>query len=188
MMHKQALQDLFKYVNSNRKHLLLAFVALLFVFLFFSQIKSILIVASLAILGAFGQLYKRIARIPSAVEFVTFGTVVVAVAYGPVAGALFALAVSFAAEIISGGIDAFVLVYWPVRILSGIFAATMPFGSIISTGIATTLFINLLAQPVYILSSDSEMKVKGIVYLVSNIAFNILLFRFLGEAVLGFAA
>ncbi len=185
---KHLRHRVFDYLNNNRKQLLLVFAALLSLFIFFNEVKAVIVVTLLALLGAFGQVYKRVVRVTSAVEFVTFGTVIVAAAYGPVAGMLFAAAVSLAAEIISGGIDSFILIYWPVRILSGLFAALLPFESIVTTGIFTTGFINALVQPFYLLNSDSEAKINGIIYFVVNVAFNLLLFRLLGNLVLGFAS
>ncbi|MCH8904714.1 MAG: hypothetical protein IIA45_12465 [Bacteroidetes bacterium] len=175
---------LFDYIFRNRKPLLMFFIMPLLLFVFFSEIKAILVVAILALFGAFGQFYKRYIKLTSAVEFVTFGTVIVAVAYGPVAGVLFALAVSFAAEVISGNIDAFMMVYLPVRILSAILAATLPFTSIVTIGIAVTIFVNLLSQPIYLLQSDTEIRLKGVTYLVVNIFFNVLLFNLLGNFVI----
>ncbi len=184
---KKSKQEFFGFVLRKRKLLLLLFVSVLLIFVFFSEIKAMAVVSSLAVLGAFGQVYKRYVRLTSAVEFVTFGTVIVSVAYGAVAGMLFALAVSFAAEVISGNIDAFMLVYLPVRVLSGLFAAVVPFSGIVSAGIATALFINVLSQPIYLFQGDTETRLKGITYLVVNIPFNVLLFRLLGGFFLGLA-
>ncbi len=184
---KPLSQQLFDYVNSHRKHLLLLFAVLLLLFFFFNELKAMAVVSFLALLGAFGQFYKRYIRFTSAIEFVTFGTVIVSVAYGAVAGMLFALAVSFAAEVISGNIDAFIVIYLPVRVLSGLFAAVVPFSSILAVGISTTSFINLLSQPIYLLQGDAEIRLEGISYLCINIPFNILLFKLLGSSVLGIA-
>ncbi len=177
----------FGFVLNNRKLLLLLFSSLLLLFFFFSEIKAIAVVALLAFIGAFGQVYKRYVRLTSAVEFVTFGTVIVSIAYGAVAGMLFALAVSFAAEVISGNIDAFMLVYLPVRVLSALFAAVVPFSSIAAVGISTTAFINLLSQPIYLFQGDAELRLKGAAYLVINIFFNALLFNLIGSPFLRLA-
>ena len=174
-------QELFRLIFTYRRQALIFLAVILILFFFFSEIKSIIVVILLAIAGAFGQIYKRYVRFTSAVEFVTFGTVIVSVAYGWVAGALFALTVSFASEVISGNVDAFMLIYLPVRTLSGVFAAFLPFGSIFITGIVTVLFINLLSQLVYLLQSDAEIRIKGVIYLVVNIFFNVLLFNLFGD-------
>ncbi len=180
-------QELFGCVFRNRKLLLLLFASLLLLFVFFSEIKAVAVVSFLALLGAFGQVYKRYIRLTSAVELVTLGTVIVSVAYGAAAGMLFALAVSFAAEVISGNIDAFMLVYLPVRVLSGLFAAAVPLAGIASVGMATSLFINILSQPFYLLQGDAEVRLKGATYLVVNVFFNVLLFNLLGDLFLGLA-
>ncbi len=184
---KKLKQKPFEFVFRKRKLLLLLFASLLLLFVFFSEIKAIFVVSLLAFMGAFGQVYKRYIRLTSAVEFVTFGTVIVAVAYGAVAGMLFALAVSFAAEVISGNIDAFMLVYLPVRVMSGLFAAAVPFSSVAAAGISATLFINLLSQPVYLFQGDAEVRLKGLAYFIINILFNIVLFKLLGSFFLGLA-
>ena len=179
---------LYDKILSNKWYLLAAFAILLLVVIFFgAQLKAIVIVAILAFFGAFGQIYKRTIKVPSAVEFVTFGTVIVAVAYGPVAGALFALAIGFAAEIISGGIDAFVVVYLPVKVLAGVAAGLVAIGNIALLGLLISIFINVLSQPIYLLQPDTEVRTKAIVFLVANISFNFLLFKLLGEIVLNIA-
>lgn len=180
-------QKFFGYVFRNRKLLLALFASLLLLFVFFKEVRAAALVASLALIGAFGQFYKRYVRFTSAVEFVTFGTVIVSVAYGAAAGMLFALAVSFAAEVISGNIDSFMLVYLPVRVLSGLFAAAVPLAGVVSVGIATSLFINILSQPIYLFQGDAEIRLKGLSYLVINIFFNVVLFNLLGNFFLGLA-
>lgn len=178
---KNPKQEFFGCLFRNRKPLLLLLVSLLLLFFFFKEVKSVALVAFLAFIGAFGQFYKRYVRFTSAVEFVTFGTVIVSVAYGAAAGMLFALAVSFAAEVISGNIDAFMLIYLPVRVLSGLFAAAVPLAGVAAVGIATTLFINILSQPFYLFQGDAEIRLKGIAYFVINIFFNAVLFNLLGN-------
>ena len=173
--------ELFGLIFKYRRQVLIFLAAALLLFFFFSEIKSIIVVILLALAGAFGQIYKKYVRLTSAVEFVTFGTVIVSVAYGWVAGILFALTVSFASEVISGNVDGFMLIYLPVRTLSAVFAAFLPFGSIFLTGMATVLFINLLSQPIYLMQSDAEIRIKGIIYLVVNVFFNALLFNLFGE-------
>jgi hypothetical protein len=161
----------------NRWKLLFVGFSLLIALVFFQQVKSGVVVLALALLAAFGQIYKRYLRVPSALEFVTFGTVLVGSAYGPVAGAVFALATSFAAEVISGGIDAFVVIYLPVRVVSGVLAAVLPFSSITAIGITVTLFINAASQPPYFFQPDTELRIKAVIYLVLNLVWNSLLFN-----------
>jgi hypothetical protein len=164
-------------VLANRWKLLALAFTLLLATVFFQQVKSGVVVIALALLAAFGQIYKRYLRVPSALEFVTFGTALVGSAYGPVAGAVFALATSFAAEVISGGIDAFVVVYLPVRVVSGVLAAVLPFSSIAAVGITVSLFINAASQPPYFFQPDTELRMKAFLYLVLNLVWNALLFK-----------
>ena len=47
-----------------------------------------------------------------------------------------------------------------------------------------TLLYNFVAQPLYLLQGDIEIKGKTLIYVVSNVIFNIFLFRMLAEPVL----
>jgi len=182
-MSKRIVQHYTKIINNYKYHILSGLFFLLMFILLLDKIASIFAVFILILAGSFGQIYKRYIRLTSAVEFVTFGTVLIAMAYGPIPAILFAIAVSFAAEVISGNLDGFMFFYIPVRALSGILAAFIP-GSPIFVGIITTIFINGLAQPIYLLNPDSEMKIRGLIYLVINISFNFILFTLLGKFML----
>jgi hypothetical protein len=168
----------------NKKSVAIAIIILVAAVVFTSQLRAIISVGILALAGSFAQIYKRALRVPPAVEFVTFGTVMVGYVYGPWAGAIFGAVVTLSAEVISSAVDAFIIGYVPSRAIIGFTAAYMTGYSIVFVGIAMTLLYNLLAQPLYLLQPDFELRMKVVAFVVVNIIFNILVFRMLAEPIL----
>ena len=145
----------------------------------------------LAVIASYSTIYKRVIRIPSAIELVTLGTVVVSISYGSLAGAVFAMATTIASEIISSAVDMFTLVYAFARGVIGVvagYAYNMTGGNIVLLGVLMVLLFNAICQPVYLLPGDIETKVKALYFLVMSIAFNLLAFFLLGNLLLKIAA
>ena len=59
------------------------------------------VVIALGVIASFSTSYKRFVRMPPAVELVTFTTVIVSLAYGPLVGVIYAVIVTFTAEIMT---------------------------------------------------------------------------------------
>ena len=152
--------------------------------IFARVIMPALAVIALGIIASFSTSYKRIIRIPPAIELVTFTTVIVSLAYGPVIGAIYAAVVSIAAEVMTNALDIFIISFVPGRI---IIALTAGFffdlfgGSIIAAGIASTILYNAIAQPFYLFLADVEMRAKSLYFIFVNIGSNIVLFLLLGK-------
>jgi hypothetical protein len=168
----------------HKRAVIIGTIILLLVIVFFSQMRTIFSVLLLGAAGAFGQMYRRMVRIPPAVEFVTFGTVLIGYVYGPWAGAIFGVLVTMTAEIMSSSIDAFVIGYVPARAAIGVIAAFLTSYDITTVGIGMTVAYNLLAQPLYMIQPDAELRLKLVFFVVGNVIFNIMLFKLLAEPVL----
>ncbi len=156
-----------------------------------NSIKGVIIISVLAVVASYSTIYKRVVRIPSAIELVTLGTVVVSISYGPLPGAVFAVATTIASEIISSAVDMFTLVYAFARGVIGIvagYAYSLLGGNILLLGLSMVLLFNAICQPVYLLPGDLETKVKAMYFFVISIAFNLLSFFLLGNLLLRIAA
>lgn len=178
------LRKFYKFCLKHRIAILIVFAVLLLIIIFTSEMRAIISILLLAAAGGFGQVYRRSIRIPPAIEFVTFGTVLVGYSYGPWAGAIFGIVVTLAAELMSSTVDAFVIGYIPARAAIGVIASFLPGQPIVTVGIWMTLAYNVLAQPLYMIQPDAELRMKLIFFVTGNIIFNILLFRLLAEPVL----
>ncbi|MFH1182323.1 MAG: hypothetical protein V1702_05165 [Candidatus Woesearchaeota archaeon] len=174
----------YKLCLRHKMAVIIAFAILLLTIIFTSEMRKIVSILLLATAGAFGQVYRRSIRIPPAVEFVTFGTVLVGYSYGPWAGAIFGIVVTLIAEIMSSTIDAFVIGYVPSRAAIGIISSFLTGHGIASVGIWMTIAYNVLAQPLYLLQPDAELRLKLVFFVTGNIIFNIMLFKLLAEPVL----
>jgi hypothetical protein len=174
----------YDFMLRHKKAAALVIAFFILTLLFTSKIRIIISILLLAAAGAFGQVYRRSIRVPPAIEFVTFGTVLVGYSYGPWAGAIFGIVVTLAAEVMSSTIDAFVIGYVPSRAAIGVIASFLTAHGIVDVGIWMTIAYNVLAQPLYLLQPDAELRLKLVFFVTGNIIFNIMLFRLLAEPVL----
>jgi len=160
----------------------------LILYSFLDNIKGVFVVGTLAVAASYSTIYKRVFRIPSAIELVTLGTVITSITYGPVPGLVFGVMTTLASEIISSGVDMFTVLYMVVRGLIGVVAFYLAGWNIVVLGIAMVLMFNLICQPFYMLPGDIETKIKGIYFFIMNITFNFVAFFLLGNILLSIAA
>ncbi len=155
------------------------------VLLFGDYIKDAVVLAVLGLVAVFSTIYKRFMRVPPAVELVTFSTVMVGISHGPVIGAIFGAAITLAAEIFNSGVEAFIIGYIPARAIVGAVSAFFPEASIVWLGLWMSVLYNLIAQPLYALQSDAELRVKLLAFVIINISSNFIIFSLLGAFVKG---
>ncbi|MBN2454400.1 hypothetical protein JXB11_02535 [Candidatus Woesearchaeota archaeon] len=170
------------------KHYFLAAILLLLFFLFGYDLKAVIVVSVLGLLASYSMIYKRYLRIPSAIELVTFGTVMTSIGYGATAGAIFAIVTTLAGEIISTAVDFFTLVYVVVRALMAFAVYYLFYNfeiSITTLGVLAAVFFFALTGPIYMLPGDLETKIKATYFFSVNVIFNLMIFAVLGKLVLG---
>lgn len=175
----------FYFLHGHRLLVIGAFVGLLLAFLLRNYVKDAFVISLLAFAGIFSTYYKRFVRVPPAIELVTFGTVMTGVAYGPIAGAMFGIAVTIIAEIFNSGMDFFIVGYIPARAIVGFASAFFPAAGIVPLGLSMSILYNAIAQPLYAFQSDAELRLKLLAFIVTNISFNFLIFSLLGGFVKG---
>ena len=168
---------------------MVAMAVVLLVF-FGRHLKDILLVSALAFAASYSTIYKRTIRMPSAVELVTFGTVITGAAYGPGIGAAFGVLTTFASEIISSGVDVNTLFYAVSRGIAGGLAQLLivHFGlSVLMVGMIALVIFHVVSDAIYVVSGGIEVMPKVLYFIVVNTFFNLLVFSFLGKLVLKFA-
>ncbi|MFH1181567.1 MAG: hypothetical protein V1702_01280 [Candidatus Woesearchaeota archaeon] len=175
--------------NLSKKHFfIIAMLILLFILLKYN-IKAVAVVTFLGLLASYSTMYKRYLKIPSAVELVTFGTVIVSITVGPTAGAFFGAITTLASEIISASVDIFTFLYVFARAVIGFMAwhlYTQLQLSVPTVGIISALTFILIAAPFYLLPGDFEAKLKVIYFFIVNLGINIIVFTMLGDLVVNF--
>lgn len=159
--------------------------ALVLMLLFRNYVKDAVVLLALALIAVFSTIYKRFMRVPPAVELVTFSTVMVGISYGPVAGAVFGAVITLAAEIFNSGVDAFIIGYIPARAIVGAVSSFFPGASIVWLGLWMSVLYNLIAQPLYALQADAELRVKLLAFIIINVSSNFMIFSLLGPLVKG---
>lgn len=158
--------------------------------LFGRNLKDIFLVAVLGIAASYSTIYKRTIRVPSAVELVTFGTVITGAAYGPLVGVLFGVITTIASEIISSGVDVNTLFYALARGIAGGLAQLMvvSFGwSVVMAGMAALVIWHVVCDAIYIMAGGIEAVPKIVYFVIVNTLFNLLMFAFFGSLLLKFA-
>lgn len=172
------------------KTVLLIVVVVAILALFGRNIKDILLVSALAVAASYSTIYKRTIRVPSAVELVTFGTVITGAAYGPLAGALFGILTTIASEIISSGVDVNTLFYAVSRGIAGGLAQMLMlnFGlGVVITGMAALVIFHVVSDAIYVMSAGVEAVPKVAYFVIVNTLFNFIMFSFFGGLALKLA-
>ncbi|MBS3132786.1 hypothetical protein J4470_01480 [Candidatus Woesearchaeota archaeon] len=175
---------LFAFLLRNKFKAAIAVVLLVLIISFSNIIFPAIVIMSLGVIATFSTSYKRIIRMPPAVELITFTTVIVSLAYGPVIGAIYGAVVSFTAEVMTNALDIFILTFVPSRAVVGLVAGLafdMFNGNILVTGVSLSIMYNLIAQPFYIFLADVEMRMKSFFFLFLNIGSNFIWFAVLGR-------
>ncbi|MEK6837923.1 MAG: hypothetical protein AABX69_04690 [Nanoarchaeota archaeon] len=86
---------------------------------------------------------------------------------------------------INSGIDAFIVGYIPARAIVGFTAAFFPTTSIVNLGVLISVLYNAVAQPLYALQSDAELRLKLALFVIVNISSNFVVFSLVGGFVKG---
>ena len=185
-MAKKDFRKEIKWLWERKLYLILGLIFLFFFMLFGGRVKAILVVGGLVILASISTVYKRYLRMPPAFELMTFGTVIVSLAYGPVIGAIFGFVTSITSEIVNGSIDIFVVSYAPARAVVGIVTPYFMGMDIFALGMLMTALYNIIGQPMYFFMGDVEAKGKLAFFLVGNFLVNAILFNSFGRLILPF--
>lgn len=181
-MVKAWLVSLFKNALRRKQYFLLAIVAIALFVLFTEQITALIVISILGLAATFSTFYKRVFQAPPAFELMTLTIVAVAVFYGPLVGALYAIVVSITSEIAAQALDPFSITYIPPRIATAFVAPWLYDNgtSVALIGLLMSGLYNLLQQPVYWYLTDPEKRIKSIYFGSLNIPLNFLIFKFLG--------
>lgn len=173
-----------KLLLANKRIAALIVMLLLAVVIFSNMIIPALVIIIFGIISCFSTYYKRVIRIPPAVELITFTTIIISLAYGPVVGIMYALVVTFVAEILTNALDIFVISFMPSRALIALTAGfffDLSGQNIILTGLASSILYNVVAQPLYILMADAEMRMKSVFFIFLNVGSTFVIFTVLGR-------
>ena len=148
---------------------------LIFTVVFSRIVVPVFVVIILGVIASYSASYKRIFRVPPAFELVTFTTVIVALAYGPVVGAIYGAIVTLIAEIMTSALDVFIFSFVPSRAIVGLTAGfffEVFNGSFVATVVMASLMYNLMCQPMYLFMADLPMRMKALFFVSINIGLN----------------
>ena len=162
-----------------------SFLLVILVIFYASTVVTTAAFVLLFVLASFSTIYKRKLGIPlGGVELVTFGTVITAVAFGPIIGLLFGLVSSLASEILSQSIGPLTWIYALTMAFVGAFAGIFDSLGLVFLGIAATVLTVLINQVIYLFIGDGEVKSMTAFYIAANIIFNIIVFTTISSRIL----
>jgi len=175
---------LLSFLSRYKREIAIIMVLLALIIFFIDIIIPAVVIITLGVISTFSTSYKRFIRMPPAFELITFTTVLVSLAYGPIVGAIYGAVVSFSAEIMTNALDVFIITFVPTRAIIGLtagFLFDLFNGNILYTGFAASIMYNVIAQPLYIFMADVEMRLKSTYFFFLNIGFNFIIFALLGK-------
>lgn len=176
-------KNLTKYVFTGKAALITTAIIVLMFFLKIN-LKTLSVIFILGIAASFSTVYKRYIRIPSAIELVTFCTVLTGIAYGPFVGAMFGAVTTLISEIISAAVDMNTFMYIISRSVIGVAAFYLQGINIVVLGLISVAIFGIISTPIYLLQGDFEAKWRSAYFLTINALFNFLVFSLLGKAAL----
>ena len=177
-----SLQDADSFFPESWRYAVMITTGMVFLGVFF---RPFLVVSGFAALAVVSRMYQRHIRFPLGIELGVFGTVICAVLYGPIMGAIVGLA-AYPVSIVYTKEEAR---YLPVALLGIIVAAFAGgagvFGSwnIVVLGVGVTVLYDVLTCGLYYFVYRAPL-FGGIVFGVSHVWFNYVVFSWIGEWVL----
>jgi MFS family permease len=178
--------SLYKFVREHKAGTtIIAFILILLFILPWTHILSFITFVVFLIIVALSASYKM--KVPVYLygpELVTFGTVLIGMAYGPLPGLVFGLISAIISEILTLNLGAFTWLYIISMGIVGIFSGVFSSANVTIIGIISTIFNLLLNQFIYIFIGDGEVKTNAIMFIMLNLPINIILFSTLGVRML----
>ncbi len=180
------LQDAGSFFPESWKYAVMVTSGLVFLGVFF---RPFLVVSGFAALAVASRMYQRYIRFPLGIELGVFGTVICAVLYGPIMGAIVGL-VAYPVSIVYTKEE---VRYLPVA-LFGICVAAFAGGAaglgswnIVALGVGVTVLYDVLTGGLYYFVYRAPL-FGGAVFGVTHVWFNYVVFSWLGEWVLNILA
>ena len=172
-------------VNHKISLLILSIIAVVITFVYTRAVLSTMGFIVLLIFASYSTYYKRKLGIPlGGIELVTFGTVITAVAFGPMIGLLFGIASSLGSEVFSQNFGPLTWIYILTMGAAGLFAGYFSNINLIILGVGATIFALAINQLIYLFIGDEEVKSMTLLYIVVNLLFNTIFFTTLGGRIL----
>lgn len=149
--------------------------AILAVILIFGQdLKFIIFVSVLLVISSFSTFYHNYFKSPINFEMIKFSTILISVAYGIIPGVIVGVVSTIASKIIAEKLDQTAIVSLAGIIGLAIAAGILHSENIALMGIWLVVLYHLVTAPIQLVLGGSV--VYGLVYVGSNILFNVVLF------------
>lgn len=166
--------------------LMAALAALALIFLFGQSIKFMLIVTALIVAASLSTFYHNYLKSPVNLELIKFATILTAATYGLIIGLTVAVISTIASKIISEKLDQTAIVSLLGITAVAIAASILSSWNIVTLGITLVLLYHLITAPLQMALGGTFA--YGVVYVGSNVLFNVLIFSRIAPMVVGVMA
>ncbi len=177
--------NLIRLVMRHKWKIAIGLVALLFYINATSAATAVFFVIVLTALGAISTIYKLNMKISFGFELVTMATVLTTLAYGPIIGAFVGLISSILAEILPQMIESSSIFWISSTALSAFLVAFVHVftSNLMVLGLTSFALQMLISEPVRLMGPP-EIKVQGLLYITTGLAWNIFVFAKIAPFVL----
>jgi len=115
------LGKIYKYITTHKKLVALVLFLIVIFLMFTEKMVTLIVLVAMGIPATFITMYKRVVRLPPALELVSLTTAMAVIFYGPIIGIIYTIIVNLSSEIASGHPDEMTLTYFPSRIAQVLF-------------------------------------------------------------------
>lgn len=168
----------------QNKFLTLGFLLAFFLFIyFFNEIKAIVVMILLILLGIFSMYWNKYIKVSIGIELIVFGTVLAGYLYGAWQAAIVGLTSLFIAELITERIQHSTIISFVGLAIISFLAPLFSGSDITFAGIVLTLVYNAIIAPGYIIMGSPAW--TTFVFAVTDILFNAWVFFILAPKIVG---
>ncbi|MBI4438707.1 hypothetical protein HY640_02135 [Candidatus Woesearchaeota archaeon] len=184
------INKLWALILVKKQYFFFSVIALILAYVFglsVELLEGMAVISVLFFLASISIIYKRYFRAPPAFELMTFGTVVVTAKYGLIVGMFFGALSQIVAEIVSGAIDAQIVIFVPARTMLAVWTSIavniFVIKDVFILGMIAIAAYNLMVQPISFIMGDAQLKAKTIYYTIVYTIANFFVFSILSGPV-----
>ncbi len=180
------VMSLWSYALGKKNYAIMGVAVIFLLYIFgvsLESIEGLIVISALFALSAFSTMYKRYFRAPPVFELMTISTIIVTVKYGILAGFIFGALSQIASEVLSGALDAQIIIFVPARAMLAVSTwvglTAFQVQDVFVLGIIAIFSYNLMVQPISWIMGDMQLRAKTVYYTIGYTIINFFLFSIL---------
>ena len=179
--------DIMRFLIRHRYLVVFICLLLLFASINFGAAKRLGFIVGLTVLGSISTFYKYRIKLSLGVELCTLATVLCGIAYGPIIGMVVGIISCTLSVVLPQMVDAtdvfYIVAFAIVGLLSPLMFHVFHLHLMIIAMIAV-IIIMVISEPLRLLSGSVELQFMAWLFIVTNLAWNFLIFSWFGQGLL----